>query len=502
MRKIRIGNDIRLKLTLRANEEAGFDKLNELDWSSVKQLRCYLVNTSWNRPPDPDEPAPFKRVGFPEFYAPTHHNINNAGFSSFHMLPANVCNYDRFIPDFHGFHWWPGYRGFGLHPEHFHGHPWHHVHGPHPGRDIWNMHTPHPDPCFLGPEECDCLADPHRPHPFYKPEPGFRSCEEPYHPDFVPIDIFGRPAEDHSHQNPFAPWYLADSQMLHEPNTATCFFPAVQQRLCGVYKLIIILTVFEQGWGRHNLRTYTIDKGDVFELVDEGGESGNIYVDIDDTGEQEDLIESIYALKDRYTMASDTQLAIGGQDADGYDYQIYCTLKDGSTVLYNPLDWHFAELIFESSDEDLVSVNKDGTLYAHDVDTIQEATITVKDSQNTDIMYEYTVVVKPLDSLIMGFDPTVDINEMSPDKETMHMYSCKKKTYEIHNGHDGYYLWIYSQRRIHYIKSTEDNNELAAELSSGFRVPMTNAEIKNGYYCYRSVSPILKDDMRIKIKFG
>jgi hypothetical protein len=70
MRKIRIGNDIRLRLSIKPNEQAGFDKIDEMDMSSIKQLRCYLINTSWNRLPDPDKPLPFKRVGFPEYYMP------------------------------------------------------------------------------------------------------------------------------------------------------------------------------------------------------------------------------------------------------------------------------------------------------------------------------------------------------------------------------------------------------------------------------------------------
>jgi len=69
-----------------------------------------------------ENPKCFKRVGFPDFYHPTENNINNAGFPSYHMMPANVCNYNRFLPDFHDYHWWPGYRGFGHYPEHFHGH--------------------------------------------------------------------------------------------------------------------------------------------------------------------------------------------------------------------------------------------------------------------------------------------------------------------------------------------------------------------------------------------
>jgi hypothetical protein len=94
-------------------------------------LRCYFIHV-----PKRDEieihPNPFTRVGFPEFYLPTAHNINNSGYSCYHISPANLCNYDRFEPDFHDFHWWPGFRGFGLHPEHFHDHCCHIQHGPKP----------------------------------------------------------------------------------------------------------------------------------------------------------------------------------------------------------------------------------------------------------------------------------------------------------------------------------------------------------------------------------
>ena len=486
MRKIRIGNDIRLKLSIKPNEQAGFDKIDEMDMSSIKQLRCYLINTSWNRLPDPDEPLPFKRVGFPEYYMPQHHNINNAGFPSYNMLPANLHNYDRFVPDFHGYHWWPGYRGFGIHPERFHGGPHHHVHN----------HLPHPyfgDP--YGPRESI-----HH-NPFITPEPTEGPCWEPYHPDFVPIDIYGKPAEDHSHQNPWSPWYLADSQVVHESNVVTCFFPAVQQRLCGKYKLVIVLTVFEQGWGRHNLRTYTIDKGEIFELVDDGGESGNIFVDVDDTGERENVFESLWSSKDLYIIPSNSQLPLGKEDLQGYEYNIYAKLKDGSIVLFNPRDWHFTELTFKSSDESILTVGKDGTLYAKDIaDPEEEVTVTVEDIDRN-VSCEFRVIVKYLDTILMGFDPTENIQEMSSENETIKPYSVKKGTYVVHNPENGYYLWVFSQRKIHYIKSTEDNNELAAELSSGFRVPMTNCVIKDGYFCYRSVAPILADDMRIKIKF-
>jgi len=164
------------------------------------------------------------------------------------------------------------------------------------------------------------------------------------------------------------PFYLADSQVLHETNTLTCMFPAVQQKFCGTYKLVVVLTVFEQGWGRHNLRTYTIDRGDVFELVDDdSGESGNIIINTDSTGARENVLASVYAESDDYLMATRSRMMIGEHDVDGVDYYIYAKLKDGVVALYNPSDWHFNELIFSSSNPEVLSVGADGTLYAYEI---------------------------------------------------------------------------------------------------------------------------------------
>lgn len=496
MRKIRIGNDIRLKLTIEPNTQAGFDKIDEFDQSNVKQLRCYLINTDFFRPKEDDvRPKPFLRVGFPEFYHPTRNNINNAGFPSYHMRPANLCNYDRFSPDFHDFHWWPGYRGFGLHPEHFHDHCCHLEHGP----------RPKPSCCGFEPFGHHAWCDPHIGHqhmPCWM-NPPLPPCAEPHHPEPEPYDIFGRTMEDHRHPNPYLPYYLADSQVLHEKNTLTCFFPAVQQKMCGVYKLVVVLTVFEQGWGRHNLRTYTIDKGDVFELVDdESGESGAITITPDSSGKRENVLTHIYSQNDNYIMASSTDMRIGEYDSVGLDYNIFAMLKDGTTVLYNPLDWHFTELKFTSSDETIVKVDNDGTLHAQDIDEAEKvATITVSDVDDN-IAATYTVTVKYMDSIKIGFSSIESSDDISADSEGINNYKIKTGTYSVNNSYNGYYLWIFSQRKIHYVKSVEDNNELAAELSSGFRVPMTNAIIKDGYFCYRSVAPILSGVMKFKIKFA
>jgi len=40
-------------------------------------------------------------------------------------------------------------------------------------------------------------------------------------------------------------------------------------------------------------------------------------------------------------MTTNNQLKIGEQDMNGREYDIYVSLKDGSTILYNPQDWKY-----------------------------------------------------------------------------------------------------------------------------------------------------------------
>lgn len=62
----------------------------------------------------------------------------------------------------------------------------------------------------------------------------------------------------------------------------SCYFPAFRQHSLGVYKLIVTMITDEEGWGKHDLRTYTFDYGDVFELVCTDGQDGDILIDIED----------------------------------------------------------------------------------------------------------------------------------------------------------------------------------------------------------------------------
>ncbi len=488
MRKIRIGNDIRLKLSIEFNdtENAGYNKLDDLDQSNIKQVRCYLINTSFDFHEE-DHCDEFKRVGFPEFYRPTKHNVNTSGFSSYLVKPANLCRFD--IPE-NCFR----YSGFGIYPEHHHCDRFRRVYGHKPP-----MCHPHcVEPGWHFPDmPCD--------HPHMSPEVLTN------YPEYLqPVDVFGKGQVVLNHPHMYNPYYLADAQVLHETNTISCLFPAVQQLMCGTYKLVIVLTIFEQGWGRHNLRTYTVDKGDIFELVDdETGESGNVLISVDDTGNRENVFSSIYTYVRDYKMATDSTLAVGGKDLDGVDYKIHLTLKDGSNIMYTPYDWHFNELQFSSSDEEALTVGTDGKLYAHNfTEGSRDVVVTVNDIDNN-VAYQYNVRVVKIDSIKMGFSTISSEFEMTYEDPCLELYGVEPNIYTVTNpipegstaAASAKYLWVFSRRRIQSIESVVDGQDLVAELSSGIRVPTLDAVIMGGHFVYRSVAPILGGDMNIKIEF-
>lgn len=166
MKRIRIGNDIRVQTTLH--------ELKDFDATMIKQLRCYFI-------PNIEEAA----NPFPQTYDPAQYTVCNCGKPKYNVFP---CNIDA--P-----HWFPGYNGFGVNST-----------------------------------------------PFIR----------------------------------FEKEYLAPSRLLAEQNKIEAYFPAVDQKLLSEYRVVIVLTLYQAGWGTDNLRTYTIDKGIVFALT-----SGDRDIDTD-----------------------------------------------------------------------------------------------------------------------------------------------------------------------------------------------------------------------------
>lgn len=63
--------------------------------------------------------------------------------------------------------------------------------------------------------------------------------------------------------------YLAPSRVISGSKQIEMYFPAEDQKNFGEYIVLIVITVYQPGWGSNNLRTFTINKGVQFEIVDE-----------------------------------------------------------------------------------------------------------------------------------------------------------------------------------------------------------------------------------------
>ena len=90
MKRIRIGNDIRVQTSLH--------DLNDFDITSIKQLRCYFI-------PQGDSYT----VSNTDTYDPMQYTICNCGKPKYNVFP---CNIDA--P-----HWFCGYNGFGVNSKRF-----------------------------------------------------------------------------------------------------------------------------------------------------------------------------------------------------------------------------------------------------------------------------------------------------------------------------------------------------------------------------------------------
>ena len=62
-----------------------------------------------------------------------------------------------------------------------------------------------------------------------------------------------------------------ESELGVNNNVINAYFPSKDQ-ICGAYQLLVVVETFVPGWGKRELKTNTVDYGEVFEIVDNGVE--------------------------------------------------------------------------------------------------------------------------------------------------------------------------------------------------------------------------------------
>ena len=248
MKRIRIGNDIRVQTTLH--------ELKDFDATMIKQLRCYFI-------PNIEEAA----NPFPQTYDPAQYTVCNCGKPKYNVFP---CNIDA--P-----HWFPGYNGFGVNST-----------------------------------------------PFIR----------------------------------FEKEYLAPSRLLAEQNKIEAYFPAVDQKLLSEYRVVIVLTLYQVGWGTDNLRTYTIDKGIVFALTsDDRDIDTDTIIDLDVPYITSITVPKVLKLEDQ------SIFELNHPDWDDVPYTITLHYSNDTEreVTSDEFDDLFITVIHRNSNG-AISINKNGSI--------------------------------------------------------------------------------------------------------------------------------------------
>ena len=377
MQKIRIGNDVKLNITLRGTRS--------YDSSNIKQLRCYLVNTEYENTPECDCNCNCKdsRCGYP-----VYHVFPEPPHKHHHERPVGLKVVDQIAPD--------------------------------------------------APEYCK---------------------------------------------------YLAPSKLTSAANGVIVYFPACDQKACGIYNLVVSITTFEPGWGNTDLRTYTIDYGSVIELVSDGtGVSGDIEIDVDTDTMQYSNILSIKVINTPVTLMQEQHLNLNEMDAANKYYRIQVLLENGSTVYYDPNNWPYEALKFTRTSTGANDVTVDantGALIAPN--TASETTIQVSTNRASDnVSTTFTANVAEGSYDYVGFSTVTPID--GPD--TLDLTKLTKtqdltSPVSVHNDTEGSYLWIVTRKPI-FVAAEANSN-----VSGGFaiNIPLTDPMFVTGKGLYYYACP-------------
>lgn len=443
MQKIRIGNDIRLNLTLRGPRT--YDRAN------IKQLKCYFVNTSMLDCLQADCQRCCNQCD--KHTQGCGYMANICGHPKYHVLP-HCCNNDCCHNDFY---------------------------------------CSHDFNCMIDPHGCNPAAGPGILPPKYRKQYDAINC---------------------CACNDFT--YLAYSRVLPKANAIQCYFPANDQAFCGVYKLIIQAIVYEPGWGRTDLHTYTMDYGNVIELVDDNtGASGDITVDADTDDIENKNIIAIRVKAKNLTMYGNTKLNIGDKDIKDHQYFIEVDLENGSTVEYNPTNWPYESIEFVITKSDVVEINQStGTIHSFEQNETNSTTVTAV-ARNNGVNTTFTVTVIGGDYDYIGYLPVRPFSKAMEDDYKYHFdrddqefenddqenitkvgvghvdINLLTKSKDLSNGVtvnndiDGQYLWIVTRRPIEYAANI--NTGTTSSVIPTFSIPLTTPQKKYNddkyYYC-------------------
>lgn len=437
--KVRIGNDIKLNLTLKGNRN--YNRAN------IKQLRCYFINTSLC-----DMCFPFGLGSCPNKCCHRYHECpcNTCNCCKWHhkypLTPCNPAHGRGPLPPKHGDCCnccGDKYNRFGGCTKCFHGHC-----------------------CGNWSECCGCCDFDAKFYPYFRPG----------HNDVI------QPMFDSEFK------FLAPSRVLEGQNRIETYFPACEQFACGDYKLVVVVVMYESGWGKCDLHTYTIDYGYVVTLVDdESAPQGDLVINVD-TGEIEgNKISDINMASTDYVMNQNTSMSLSQKDINGATYALNIYYESGWSTVYDPNTWDGETVTFTSSNPDVLTVDPTtGQLVAKTVNQDTVVTITVTIGNKTT---SFRVTVKAAGADYIGFVTTTDPNEAITYVNNTNYFKPYdySKTNNIENKTYGAYMWFIC--RMPQITPVID----------GFNIPLNGPyNVGNNMYAFYSPKPQIATNWNVK----
>lgn len=155
------------------------------------------------------------------------------------------------------------------------------------------------------------------------------------HYDMDPLREKIRRAEDLYHRSEQFLQYQALVEETQDPSTINVYFPGSNQIKTGIYKLVLVIKVYQPGYSKFtDFKTITVSYDNAFELVTEGGGDAVITIGVVPTDGNTGGGSGQYG--------SDKYVTEGSYSGDGF---IQLKLNDGSS-LKDPIDvtseteWH------------------------------------------------------------------------------------------------------------------------------------------------------------------
>lgn len=309
--------------------------------------------------------------------------------------------------------------------------------------------------------------------------------------------------------------YLAYSRVLPKANSIQCYFPAKDQMFCGVYKLVVQAMIYEPGWGRTDLHTYTMDYGNVLQLVDDkSGASGDITLDVDKDDLMNKNILSI-RVKNDLNMYGNTSIRLGELDTRDHQYYIEVELENGSVLEYTPDNWPYEQLDFHAAKTGIIAIDQHtGLIKSLDQNDTVSTYVTVS-AKNNEVSTGFNVTVVGGDYDYIGFLPVRPFPENMED-DYKYGFNRKDQSFEskdqesfnavgveninlalltkvdslteattVENDTDGQYLWIVTRQPILYAANI--NTQGVGNVGAATYIPLTKPQQKLNdsryYYC-------------------